>query len=267
MKLLFLILIAFNLSACSSYFKRQECESINWFEHGKKVAMSGKYLNADSTLNECRKVDAEMSESQLDKGFKSGVAAYCSNSNAYSTGRAGDFFPREICEGPQINVLVAEHNRGIRDYCMKSNGFQAGTSGKKYLNICPKELEPAFLPEYRRGRLKYVKALIIVKEGEVTQLENKMSNIKSSLNYEKGKLDGLERQKNYLESTRPLMADEKSLQRQLLEKQISNLDSDVSTLRSKVQSTESDVSNMEKERNEKLHDITALKTEIPSLED
>ncbi|XGC80566.1 DUF2799 domain-containing protein [Bdellovibrio bacteriovorus] len=267
MKQFFLILFAMNLSACSSYFKRQECENINWFEHGKKVAMAGKWLNADSTVNECRKVDAEISESQLDKGFKSGVASYCSTSNAYTTGRTGDFYPREICEGPQINVLLAEHNRGVRDYCAKSNGYQAGTSGKKYLNICPKDLEPGFLPSYRKGRLKYVKALIVVKEDEVVQLENKMGNIKSSLNYEKGKLDGLERQKNYLESTRPLMADEKSLQRQLLEKQISNLNSDVSTLRSKVQSTERDISNMEKERNEKLSEITALKTEIPSLED
>lgn len=267
MKRIAFLFIALNLTACSSYFKRQQCEDINWFEHGKKVAMKGQWLNADTTVNECRKVQADISESQLDKGFKSGMAEYCSNTNAYNTGRSGDFFLREICEGPQINVLIAEHKRGLGEYCAKTNGYQAGTSGKKYLNICPKEVEPAFLKEYRKGRLKFVKALIDVKQTDVQQLESKMTNVKSSLNYEKGRLDGLERQKNYLESQRNFMTDEKSAQRRFLEDQITNLNSDVSTLRNKIYSSESDVSNLEKQRNTTLEEIATLKTEIPSLED
>ncbi len=85
---------------------------------------------------------------------------YCSPTAAYMTGKGGDLFSRDLSEGPQPNVLIAEHKKGVKDYCAKTNGYTAGSSGKKYLNICPKDLEPAFLPEYRRGRKKYVQAMI-----------------------------------------------------------------------------------------------------------
>ena len=59
MRFLVIVFFSFSLVSCSSWFKRRECNKTNWFTHGEKVAMSGKRLDEDSFINECRKVPEE----------------------------------------------------------------------------------------------------------------------------------------------------------------------------------------------------------------
>ncbi|HEY1079150.1 MAG TPA: DUF2799 domain-containing protein, partial [Bdellovibrio sp.] len=79
MKKIFALILALSTTGCANYFIKKDCESTNWFEHGQKVAQSGKWLNADKKVMDCRRVEAEIQESQLDQGFKSGVQKYCNN--------------------------------------------------------------------------------------------------------------------------------------------------------------------------------------------
>ena len=85
MRALVVLIFSFSLVACSSWFKRRECNKTNWFSYGEKVAMSGRRLDEDSFINECRKVEADVSDSQLDRGFKTGMATYCQPQTAYET--------------------------------------------------------------------------------------------------------------------------------------------------------------------------------------
>ncbi|KHD88663.1 MAG: hypothetical protein OM95_07610 [Bdellovibrio sp. ArHS] len=267
MSRLLLLVLVLNLISCASYFKRKDCESLNWFEHGKKVALSGNWLNADSMVTECRKVDAEIQESQLDLGFKNGMQIYCSNTHAYNVGKAGDFYSRDLCEGPQINVLINEHKKGVAAYCHKSYGFTAGTSGKKYQNVCPKDLEPAFLKEYRRGRKKYVETLIATKEGEVRDLDARMRTMKSDLNFQKGRLTGLRGELNSLETQKAFVASNNPAQLGYIENRIGQLNSDISSLNYDISGKESEIKKLENSRNAKLSEITSFKEELPSLDE
>lgn len=267
LRVLVLMVMAFQLAGCASYFKKKDCESINWFEHGQKVAMRGQWLNADPVVNECRKVEADIQESQLDKGFKSGVEKYCTNTNAYIIGKSGDFFSRDICEGPQINVLVAEHRKGTVDYCAKSNGFVAGTSGKKYQNVCPKELEPAFLPEYRKGRKKYVQSLIDSKSSEVRSLDMDILHKRNNLSFARSRLSALEAEKSGLESSKSAaMINQQSQLVTHFNSQISVLDSNINSKKSEVFSLQSDLNTLENNRDKLQKDISAFKEELPSLD-
>ncbi|WP_347357368.1 DUF2799 domain-containing protein [Bdellovibrio sp.] len=262
-----LFVLTLSLVGCTSYFKRKSCEEINWFEHGQKVAMRGQWLNADNTLNECRKVEAEIQESQLDRGFKSGVEKYCIGANSYLLGKSGDLFSRDICEGPQINVLISEHQRGIRDYCAKSNGFTAGTSGKRYQNVCPKELEPSFLPEYRKGRRKYVQSLIDSKDKQVRSIDMDITAKRNSLSFAKGSLHMLESQKTNLEHQKnSALSSKQSYLVTHFEAQIQSLDSDLSIKRSEVSNLENDIRSLESNRDKLNSEITSFREELPSLE-
>ncbi len=71
-KIVLIIFFGLTLSSCASYFKRKACESTNWFEYGQKVAEQGQNLENDQFINECRKVEADISEPKLDLGFKKG---------------------------------------------------------------------------------------------------------------------------------------------------------------------------------------------------
>ncbi|WP_374029330.1 DUF2799 domain-containing protein [Bdellovibrio bacteriovorus] len=262
----FLLIACLSLTSCASYFKKKECESTNWFEHGKSVAMEGKWLNSDQLVNECRKVGADIQESQLDKGFKNGVEKYCSNTQAYLTGKNGDLFSRDICEGPQITVLISEHKRGLHDYCHKTNGFPAGTSGKKYKNVCPKELEPAFLVEYRKGRKKYVQSLINIKNDEINELEKKIRWKRSDLFSAENRLRMQQSEMSSLETQKNMLPIEAYQQRSQLDGQISSASTQLNSAKYEVSNLESDIRKIEKERNEKLAEVTALKEELPSLD-
>lgn len=265
MKRVLLLTVCFGMLGCASYLKRKQCEGINWFEHGKAIAMQGKYLNADSMVNECRKVEAEMQETQLDLGFKSGRQTYCSPNHAYSVGKDGDLYPRELCEGPQVNILAAEHKKGINDYCKKTNGYKAGASGKKYGNVCPQEMENAFLGEYRKGRIKYVETMIENNNQDIRNIENNIHSARSELYVSQREVSTLESQKSFLEMQK-IHAGTSNPQLSLqYDNQINSLDSNIRSAKYKVSGKENDIRSLETKRNNLLKEISDYRSEIPSL--
>lgn len=266
MKRVLMTAVALNLVACASYFKRKECEAVNWFEHGKSVALRGEWLAADKLVSECRKVEANIQESQLDQGFKNGMQRYCTPENSYKTGKEGDLFSRDLCDGPELNALLNNYRRGITDYCAKTNGQNAGASGKKYQNVCPKELEPAFLVEYRKGRKKYVQAMIASREDELRDIDGKLSNKRHQLSYTQVRLNGLESQKSSLEAQKNFTPATNTAQIGYLEGRLSSLNSDISMVRNEVSSQQSEIYTLERTRATKTEEIGNFKAEIPGLD-
>jgi len=266
MKRYLILFLALNLAACASYFKRKECEAINWFEHGKSVALRGEWLNADKLVSECRKAEADIQESQLDQGFKNGMQRYCTPENSYKTAKDGDLFSRDLCEGPEINVLMQSYRRGVIDYCAKTNGMNAGASGKKYQNICPKELEPMFLVEYRKGRKKYVQTMIANREEENREIESKLYSKRSQLMIAQSNLNRLESQKTFLESQKSLAFSSNPTQASFLESQLASLNNNINTARNQVSSQQLEINSLEGARAMKLQEISNFKAEIPGLD-
>lgn len=186
------------LPSCTNWLIRQECEKVNWYEHGYKVAMTGKRLSGDADVDRCRKAEYDLPEQQLDLGFKAGMSNYCKPEIVYTTGKGGDFFNTDLCDPGQANLLKQKHLEGVRAYCATTNAFSAGASGKKYQSICPADLEAGFLPEYKRGRKKYLGTMITQAQRQELQIERKI-------------LDG-ERQKAMLTTRLALLPRPRSVQ-------------------------------------------------------
>ncbi|CAN5656051.1 hypothetical protein BH10BDE1_BH10BDE1_26920 [soil metagenome] len=170
-------------TGCSSYFKRQDCEATNWYEYGKKVALTGRRLSGDQFVVDCRRVEAEIREADLDRGFKEGMDRYCDASQVFNLGKSGEFFSAEMCDGANLRQLQERHKVGVVEYCQKSNGYTAGAGGKDYNKICPKELERAFLPEFNRGRKKYLTVVVLQIDGQVNNLDREILSLENQRNY------------------------------------------------------------------------------------
>ncbi len=170
------------LCSCASYFLRKECEKINWFDYGYNIAMSGKRLNGDQYLNECRKAEAQVQESQLDLGFKSGMSNYCKPEVVFANGKKGQFFSSDFCDPGQVKMLMSKHAEGVQVFCEPGSAYTFGTTGGTYNQICPKEKEDAFVKEYRRGRKKYLSASILEKKSRIQKLDSDIhsSNMRRS---------------------------------------------------------------------------------------
>lgn len=170
--------LAFVLSSCASYFVRKECEKLNWYQVGYDAALRGERISNDETVNKCRKAEAEISESQLDVGFKAGMSRYCQPDGVFQTGKSGELFNSDFCEPGQISFLRKRHQEGLNAYCQ--DGMTAGLSGKKYKNVCSPGQEKAFLPEYRKGRKKYLQGMIANTETKVREVDLEMDKLSYS---------------------------------------------------------------------------------------
>lgn len=48
-------------------------------------------------------------------------------------------------------AYLAGHGQGVMNYCRPSNGYRLGNRGKSYQDVCPRELEPAFVAAHSAG--------------------------------------------------------------------------------------------------------------------
>lgn len=179
LRLILVIAAGIGLTGCASYFKRKECEKTNWYQHGHNVAMSGKRLDADDFVKQCQKVEAKMSHTELDTGFKAGMQKYCTGDNVYLVGKAGKPFSYDMCDGESGKKMRARYTEGLRVFCVPANGFRFGSSGGIYQDVCPKEDESEWLTEYRKGRKIWLRASIDEKEREVQRLNSEVSRLES----------------------------------------------------------------------------------------
>lgn len=163
------------LAGCASYFKRKECEAKNWYQYGYDLAMKGTRISNDNFVAECRKAEAEFSEAELDRGFKAGMSNYCKPDVVFQTGRGGDPINLDLCDPGQARVLRARHAEGVRAFCEPKNAYNVGASGRTYNKICPADLEKGFMPEYNRGRKKYLSAMVQETQGKVSDLDRRMN--------------------------------------------------------------------------------------------
>lgn len=177
LKILSLIAFLFFLGSCASYFVRKECEKTNWFEFGRSVALKGERLSGNDHIVRCEQVEAQIDHAALDLGFKAGMERYCQPDMVFAIGRRGEFFNLNLCDGDKPRLLQAKHADGVALYCQKGNGFAAGALGTPYNNICPKNLEPAFLVEFNRGRKNYLQTVISVTESEIDDLRDDIDRL------------------------------------------------------------------------------------------
>lgn len=237
--LMILVLMASSLSGCASYFLRKKCESTNWYQHGFDVAMNGKRPAADDFVVACRKAEANVSEQQLDVGFKAGMANYCKPDVAYKIGRNGEPLNFEFCEPSHTKLLTARHLQGLRDYCQPENGFQVGASGKVYGKNCPPDLDKAFAKEYSRGRKKYLQAMVNESHGRIHDIDRKIADKGREIHNLQFQIATLPRpreviQRNYVNgqySETKSVEDPHSSRRSQLRWDLDRANGDISTLR------------------------------------
>lgn len=163
------------LTGCASYFKRKQCEALNIYQYGYDLAMKGQRISNDTLIMECRKAEAEISETDLDNGFKAGMSNYCKPESVFQTGKSGERLNLDLCDPGQSRLLRARHAEGVKAFCTPTSGYEVGASGRTYNKICPDDLEAKFLPEYQRGRKKYLAAMVSETQGKVADLNRRVS--------------------------------------------------------------------------------------------
>jgi len=182
------VIVAFSVTGCTNWLIRKECEKINWRQHGYDAAMSGRRLTGDTQVDRCRAAEFDLPEQELDVGFKEGMSNYCKPEIVFVTGKKGDFFNTDMCDPGQANFLRSRHAEGVKAYCAVDNGYDAGSSGKKYQNICPPAMEKPFLKEYKRGRKAYLNARIRTSEVTKAELDRKSESLSRQSEFLRGQL-------------------------------------------------------------------------------
>ncbi|MCK4743486.1 MAG: DUF2799 domain-containing protein [Sulfuriflexus sp.] len=112
---IFVLMLAFGLSGCASLSKEQ-CLAGNWSDIGYRDGRQGyKPESIDTHAKACAEHGVRPSREKYTQGY----------------------------------------NKGIRTYCSPSNGRHVGEANRYYHHVCPADLEPEFLENYRYGKKLY----------------------------------------------------------------------------------------------------------------
>lgn len=115
-----------------------------------------------------------LSEDQC-KGGDWGGIGYSDGRSGYASSRIEDH--AKACAkysiSPDFRSYARGRESGLRLYCTPNNGFRVGREGNSYNNVCPPELEQAFLEGYSDGG--YVHAA----ESRLSQAQSDRSNADS----------------------------------------------------------------------------------------
>ncbi len=164
------------LSGCSSWELKERCEKTNWFEYARDVANSGRYLEEDGFIKECKKVD-RISDQQIDIGFKSGRERYCTYESFLRNGEAGEPVNFKMCDNLVLKDMQMRYAQGLKSYCTSKTGYTVGASGKVYKNVCLKKSEEDFLPPYFKGRKEFLTKQIEQLTQDIASLQNLQSDL------------------------------------------------------------------------------------------
>jgi hypothetical protein len=161
---LFIAVLSFYLMGCAQWALKERCEKTNWFEYSRDVAFSGKFLEEDEFIKDCKGVDRTNSQ-QLDIGFKLGREKMCSYDEIFLRGKTGVPVFFKFCDGLEPRTMKAKHEEGLRIFCRKDNGYTYGKTGLIYQNLC----------RYR-GRKEYLLKMKSESESRLSRLQADLQN-------------------------------------------------------------------------------------------
>lgn len=93
---------------------------------------------------------------------------------------------------PDREAYIDGWEAGVEQYCQPANGFSLGESGKRFSNVCPPDLQPAFHSAFQDGRrLHDAHSEIERLDGEIDERERELAEVSSELEaITAGLLDG-----------------------------------------------------------------------------
>lgn len=171
----FLLIFTFLITAsCSNYFTRKGCEKVNWFQHAHDVAMRGQRLEEDNRLKQCEKAETDINSAELDRGFKLGMENYCKPDTAHTKGANGDSYNYDFCDSNMMNKLRARFSEGLKKFCSPDFAYSFASKGGVYKEQCPKDMEGAYLPKYRKGRQVFLRNKIASNEASISGIDTEI---------------------------------------------------------------------------------------------
>lgn len=175
------ILISITLAGCSSAQKKQ-CENQNWFDYGHARAMSGQRLENDGYPKSCEAMEIMPNYSEIQKGYKEGNKAFCSEGIFLKAGKAGELIPStQTCTTGEIPKLTKAYQNGVKQHCTKQGAFQRGLANKPNHQICPEKLRLSYQQNYQMGISHNIKKEIIAKEARILRIDQRLLEISQEM--------------------------------------------------------------------------------------
>ena len=166
-------------TGCSSL--KEKCEETNWFAHSQETALSGRYLEEDDFIRQCKTID-RTSATQLDLGFKAGRERYCTYETFLRHGEAGETVNFKMCDNLTMSSMQERYAQGLGSFCTAKVGYLYGSSGKVYKNVCLKMSETVFLPAYHQGRREHLTKSAQDLVVDISSMEDLQSQLERQMN-------------------------------------------------------------------------------------
>ena len=147
---IFILFMVALLSGCATMSKK-ECLNANWDAIGYSDGSRGiHYSHLEKRRQSCLEYQVVPDDIAYRHGWDQGIRRYCTSTTGYNLGTAGKAYPN-ICPSDVAADFRSGWEQGIGNYCTPENGLHRGLAGYHYSGVCPPHLAPAFEDFYRLG--------------------------------------------------------------------------------------------------------------------
>ena len=168
------------LASCVPHLNEQQCKTMNWYNRGYQDGSRGDYQHDLSpAIADCAKFKLKVNTKSYAKGWRAGTRTFCTPNNGFNLGTQGSNY-NNVCPANLANTFAAAYRRGLRRYCIPTTGYELGRSGKPMPNFCAPDLRVAFSNAYQRGGRIH---------SQLVRLQNQLNDVNNQINDTQDNID------------------------------------------------------------------------------
>ena len=257
MKHTYLLLFIFLVAGCSSPLKKQ-CKRLNWYKHGKNIALSGENIHSDNFASRCEQKEVFVNHKALKQGYKDGNDLYCEEQNVFTNAKIGRTVNLNMCPAEKQKKLRLVYAKGLRLFCQPEKGYAAGSKGMPLNPKCPEDMSKEYHQQYLKGRKLYLNEAVKNSKPELAEIRLKLKSKKKELTSKKQAFEAMD--------TLPISGSQKyGMQNQVLELARATFLKKRAKLEAEVNQLSQEVYNLESQEQALKDTVLSAQTELKSL--
>lgn len=216
-KIVSLLLASLILSHCAR-LSEDDCRNMDWRQNGYNDGSRGLYQRTlEKEIKDCSRFNIPVNTKAYKQGWRKGTRSFCTPDSGYQLGTDGRNF-NNVCPSDLKKSFTRAWRRGLRQYCVPDTGYNLGRAGSVMPNFCAPDLVVAFRNAYQDGYRIYQAEREV--RNEIASINEEIAQARSSVDQKQRAISDWQRQLNASDANgRPLVGQRRNARNNIRETQ------------------------------------------------
>lgn len=149
-KIICLALMTLVLSNCAR-LSQEDCQNMDWRQNGYNDGSRGLFQRTlEKEVKDCARFNIPVDKKAYREGWREGTRRFCQPKTGFQLGSEGRTY-NDVCPSNMKSAFRSAWRQGLREYCVPDTGYNLGRAGKAMPNFCAGDQVVAFKNSYQDG--------------------------------------------------------------------------------------------------------------------